>query len=119
MHSGTMLTWISENHRDILRVLNMLTSHHHGSFSFLTTGAIALTLCGIGLTFNSIKWQLICMTCFFSGVTLVACGCFVHAIRRHRAWQIESLILMILMVIFLAEPLLPAVVQDTLTYLIP
>lgn len=97
----------------------MLIFRHHESFSFLTTSAIGLTLCGLGLTFNSIEWQLISMASFFGGIMLAAYGCVLHAIQNHQAWRVESALLVIFMVVLLAEPLLPTAVQDTLIYLKP
>lgn len=100
-------------------MLNMQSIRHHSSFSFLTVSAAALTACGIGLTFNDVQWQLVSMASFFSGVRLAACACLLHAIRRHRAWRIEGVILVTLMALVLSEPLLPAAMQDTLIYLMP
>jgi hypothetical protein len=84
----------------------MLIFRHHESFSFLTTSAIGLTLCGLGLT-------------FIGGIMLAAYGCVLHAIQNHQAWRVESALLVIFMVVLLAEPLLPTAVQDTLIYLMP
>ena len=101
------------------RMLNMPATHHHSSFSFLTVCAAALTVCGIGLTFNDVQWQLISMASFFSGLGLAVVACLFHVIRRHRAWRIEGAILVSLMALVWSAPLLPPAMQDTLVYLMP
>jgi hypothetical protein len=100
-------------------MLDMQTTHHHSSFSFLTVCAAALTACGIGLTFNDVQWQLVSMASFFSGMMLAAGACLLHVIRRHRAWRIEGAILASLISLVWSAPLLPPAMQDTLIYLMP
>ena len=97
----------------------MQAIRHHSSFSFLTVSAAALTICGIGLTFNDVQWQLVSMASFFSGIFLAACACLLHVIRRHRAWRVEGMILVTLTAFVLSEPLLPVAMQDMLIYLMP
>lgn len=100
-------------------MLNMHAIRHHSSFSFLTICAAALTVCGIGLTFHDVQWQLVSMASFFSGLGLAAGACLFHAIRRHRAWRMEGAILVSLMALVWSAPLLPSAMQDTLIYLMP
>ena len=101
------------------RILNMQATHHHSSFSFLTVCAAALTVCGIGLTFSNVQWQLVSMASFFSGLGLAASSCLFHAMRRHRAWRIEGAILVSLIALVWSSPLLPPAMQNTVVYLMP
>ncbi|MDX1803629.1 MAG: hypothetical protein R3292_06075 [Alcanivorax sp.] len=81
--------------------------------------ALALILGGVLLTSMGVSFQLVSMACCFSGVAIAILDLFRHLVRQRPALVADLLVLCTLMIILLAEPMLPGGLQDTLEYLRP
>tara|TARA_B100000676_G_scaffold307704_2_gene366796 strand:- start:2742 stop:3035 length:294 start_codon:yes stop_codon:yes gene_type:complete len=97
--------------------MRLLPGQHNSST--LTGGALFLILCGLFLAFQDVQWQLISMASFHAGIALTAVALLIHALRRHRAWRLELLVLAALGLLLMLAPALPLPFQDFLEYLIP
>ena len=87
--------------------------------SILTGGALLLIVSGLVLAFQDLQWQLVGMASFHAGIVLTTIALCVHALRRHRAWQVELAVLAMLGLLLALAPVMPVPVQDFLEYLIP
>ena len=87
--------------------------------SMLTGGALLLIVGGLVLAFQDLQWQLVGMASFHAGVSLTAVALCIHLCRRHRAWRLELLVLVMLGVLLTLAPLLPPPFQDFFEYLTP
>ena len=75
--------------------------------------------CGAMLALQDVQWLLVSMASFHAGVVLTAVALCLHGWRRHRAWRLEFLILVILGLLVTLAPLMPLPFQDFLEYLTP
>ena len=91
----------------------------HDSANALTCGALLLMFCGVMLALQDVQWQLVSMASFHAGVVLTAVALCLHGWRRHRAWRLEFLVLVILGLLVTLAPLMPLPFQDFLEYLTP
>jgi hypothetical protein len=97
----------------------MPTFRKHDSANVLTYGALLLMFCGAMLALQDVQWLLVSMASFHAGVVLTAVALCLHGWRRHRAWRLEFLILVILGLLVTLAPLTPLPFQDFLEYLTP
>jgi len=97
----------------------MPTFRKHDSANVLTCGALLLIFCGAMLALQDVQWLLVSMASFHAGVVLTAVALCLHGWRRHRAWRLEFLILVILGLLVTLAPLMPLPFQDFLEYLTP
>ena len=97
----------------------MPTFRKHDSANVLTCGALLLMFCGAMLALQDVQWLLVSMASFHAGVVLTAVALCLHGWRRHRAWRLEFLILVILGLLVTLAPLTPLPFQDFLEYLTP
>ena len=85
------------------------------------TTCLALTLIvgGVLLIGLGVRFQLVSMACCFSGIAIAMLDLLRHLIQHRPALVADLLVLCTLILILLAEPVLPGVLQDALEYLKP
>ncbi|MEE3386566.1 hypothetical protein [Alcanivorax sp.] len=98
---------------------DMQPFREHRPTNALTPGALLLMFFGVVLALQDVQWQLVSMASFHAGVSLTAVALCIHLCRRHRAWRLELLVLVMLGVLLTLAPLLPPPFQDFFEYLTP
>ncbi|MGJ3254952.1 MAG: hypothetical protein ACFE0K_01375 [Alcanivorax sp.] len=97
----------------------MSTFRKHDAANALTCGALLLMFGGVMLALQDVQWQLVSMASFHGGVVLTAVALCFHGWRRHQAWRLEFLVLVMLGILVTLAPLMPLPFQDFLEYLMP